>query len=165
MSEFRAIHKYKLPLAETPGRIVTMEMPKSAIIMKVAQQPKHPHDAESFFVWAYVDPDEKEMVRYPTFTCGTGHRIPKEAAENLSNAGGSMDMRIDPYHETLVIAGGMLVVHVFIGRIPAKCKCPPPPLPPAPDGTVHMRLGCGPGPCLLHPDAIDALAELGDKRP
>ena len=87
----KGIWKFRLPIEDYPS----IEMPVGAKPLFVAEQNAEP------FLWALVDPDDKqEATEIHRFrVVGTGHRLE--------------DREAGSYVGSLILQGGLLVFHVF----------------------------------------------------
>lgn len=89
----KRVYKYELKLEDNQ----ILKLPKGARILDVRTQ----GDSENPFLWALVDPDEKETEEVVLLIRGTGHDIEM----------GDMDLvHISSYR----MYGGSLVYHVFV---------------------------------------------------
>jgi len=97
------VYKYELPITSAPSEVIPLDLPKGARLLKVGEQGADPMLGPRLFVWALIDPAEKETERRYVLTAGTGHQI-ELTALNRSWA----------LQETVLCLGGRLVLHVWI---------------------------------------------------
>jgi hypothetical protein len=84
----QTIYKYRLKLDDE----VVLEMPRDAIVIKVAEQYGH------LCLWAEVDSDAKATDLRTFLIAGTGRPLPRHVKIHVG---------------TVVMPGGNLVVHVY----------------------------------------------------
>lgn len=82
------VYKYPLPIDD----IVTIEIPKGAKILFIAEQNGDP------FIWALVDPNNEKEQRVFRFA-GTGHKI--------------LTHHVGEFVGTFFASGGLFVWHIF----------------------------------------------------
>lgn len=88
----KKVFKYGLSVAD----MQTVELPKGAKVLRVDTQS---NGGENLFLWALVNPDEKETESVRIRCAGTGHPIEEENIE---------------YINTVFLFGGTLVLHFFL---------------------------------------------------
>lgn len=112
----RAVWKFRIPLTNNPGDVVPLTLPKGARLLKIGTQGSNPVEGPAFWVWALVDPEEKEKETREVLTAGTGHQIPQASLDRVHQRDIFPPLGRKTLQETILALDGRLVVHIWISQ-------------------------------------------------